>query len=422
MNAREERGLVIAAKCRVEHKGYGWEVPSQSGAGKYLVKLDGDAPRCTCPDHELTGGKCKHIFAVEIVSQREQYADGSSKVVSTVTVTETVKKVHRQNWPVYNAAQTQEKERFLSLLHDICRGVQQPAPPKNGRRTVLRADGIFCAAYKVYSGFSARRFMSDLRDAHAKGYISAPICHNSVLNVLENPEITPILKAMIVESSRPLASVEVDFAGDSTGFMTTRYTRWFDYKYGTERKKQDWVKAHIMCGVKTNVVTAVVIKDKHAGDTTQLPELTQTTAQTFKMREVSADMAYGSCTNFNAIEGVGAVGYIPFKSNATGGVGGLYEKMFHYFSFKRDEFLQHYHKRSNVESTFSMIKRKFGDSLRSKSDTAMTNETLFKILCHNLVVLIHEMFELGIEPAFWVKPDAAHKPSLLPMSAVTNAG
>ena len=74
--------------------------------------------------------------------------------------------------------------------------------------------------------------------------------------------------------------------------------------------------------------------------------------------------------------------------------------MYHYFQYRREEFLAHYHKRSNVETTFSMIKRKFGDSLRSKSETAMVNEALCKILCHNLVVLIHEMFELGIDPVF----------------------
>jgi hypothetical protein len=48
-----------------------------------------------------------------------------------------------------------------------------------------------------------------------------------------------------------------------------------------------------------------------------------------------------------------------------------------------------------------MMKRKFGDGLRSKTDVAMVNETLCKILCHNLVVLIHEMCELGIDPVFW---------------------
>jgi hypothetical protein len=78
--------------------------------------------------------------------------------------------------------------------------------------------------------------------------------------------------------------------------------------------------------------------------------------------------------------------------------------------FRREEFLQHYHKRSNVESTFSMMKRKFGDSLRSKTDVAMVNETLCKILCHNLVVLIHEMHELGIDPVFWPYNGACHGP------------
>ena len=74
--------------------------------------------------------------------------------------------------------------------------------------------------------------------------------------------------------------------------------------------------------------------------------------------------------------------------------------MFHYFQFKRTEFLQHYHKRSNVESTFSMMKRKSRDGLRSKTDVAMVNELLCKVLCHNLVVLIHETQELGIDPIF----------------------
>jgi hypothetical protein len=64
-----------------------------------------------------------------------------------------------------------------------------------------------------------------------------------------------------------------------------------------------------------------------------------------------------------------------------------WSKMFGYFAYRRDEFLAHYHKRSNVESTFSMIKRKFGDFVRSKTDVAMVNEVLCKVLAHNLVVL-----------------------------------
>jgi hypothetical protein len=60
-----------------------------------------------------------------------------------------------------------------------------------------------------------------------------------------------------------------------------------------------------------------------------------------------------------------------------------------------------YHKRSNVESVFSMVKAKFRGHVRSKGDVAMKNEVLAKLLCHNLCCLIMSQFELGIDPVFW---------------------
>lgn len=84
-------------------------------------------------------------------------------------------------------------------------------------------------------------------------------------------------------------------------------------------------------------------------------------------------------------------------------------RMFHLYNLNRDEYLAHYHKRSNVESTNSMIKAKFGDHIRSKTDVAMTNEALCKVLCHNLCCLIQSHYELGINAAFWGKEDARPK-------------
>ena len=65
--------------------------------------------------------------------------------------------------------------------------------------------------------------------------------------------------------------------------------------------------------------------------------------------------------------------------------------------------MQHYHRRSNVEATFSMIKAKFGEKLRSRTKTAQKNEALAKVLCHNLCVIIQSMYELGIDPVFWTE-------------------
>ena len=62
-----------------------------------------------------------------------------------------------------------------------------------------------------------------------------------------------------------------------------------------------------------------------------------------------------------------------------------------------EEWSSHYHNRSNVETTFSMVKGKFGNSVRSNSETGQMNEILLKFLCHNICVLIQEMHELGIQ-------------------------
>jgi hypothetical protein len=48
-----------------------------------------------------------------------------------------------------------------------------------------------------------------------------------------------------------------------------------------------------------------------------------------------------------------------------------------------------------------MIKAKFRDHVRSRTDTAMKNEVLCKILCHNICCLIQSQCELGIDPTFW---------------------
>jgi hypothetical protein len=53
---------------------------------------------------------------------------------------------------------------------------------------------------------------------------------------------------------------------------------------------------------------------------------------------------------------------------------------------------------TDLRTAFSMVKRKFGDSLRSKTDTAMVNEVLAKIVCHNVCCLISAWYELGIAP------------------------
>ena len=54
------------------------------------------------------------------------------------------------------------------------------------------------------------------------------------------------------------------------------------------------------------------------------------------------------------------------------------------FLLHQERFLEHYHRRSNVETTFSMIKAKFGAAGASRLPVAQVNEVLAKCVAHNL--------------------------------------
>jgi transposase len=423
MDLREIKGRHIAAQSRIRREGDRWFVSSQSsnarGSNYYVVKPDLSNPQCYCEDHETNGAKCKHIWAVEHRLHEEIF--GVEEQQPTIDPETISKPTYKQEWSAYNAAQTNEKEQFQSLWYELCSGIGEPSQTK-GRPRLPLDEMIFATTFKVYSTVSQRRFMSDLRDAHAKGHISKVPHFNSISNYLENPVLTPYLKMLIEESSLPLQTLETDFAVDSTGFSVCRFYQWVAAKY-TEPKqmtKRGWLKVHLMCGVKTNIVTAVEITDRFAADTKYFKPLVDTTAQNFAMQEVSADKAYLSADNLKTVVDHHAMPYIPFKSNSvsnwTTGMkprqaavrknntrkkSDLWRRMFHYFSFNQRWFLQQYHKHSNVESTFSMIKAKFGDSLRSKTETAQINEALCKILAHNICCLIQSMYELNIKPEFW---------------------
>jgi transposase len=404
----KQRGLTIANSNTVKKNKLGWQVPSQSGNGTYIVNMDSGEPFCTCQHFETTHKKCQHIYAVEFIVQREQRPDGTEVVTKTMRVT------YAQDWPVYNEAQTHEREHFVTLLRDLCDGIPQPEY-KFGRPRLPLADVVFGLAFKSYTMMSGRRFTSALKEAQEAGLIAKAGHYNTSFNYLESPELTLLLKTLIEQSASPLRAIETDFAVDSSGFSTTTYSRWFDHKWGKERTRQTWVKTHLICGVKTHIVTSVEATPYESSDNRQFIPLVNKTAEIFNINEVSADKAYTDRRNLWTVQAQGGTAFIPFKVNSTG-IGdkhhkfdGLWNRMWHFYNFNRDVFLEHYHKRSNVETAFSMIKAKFGSSVRAKTPTAQVNEVLCKVLCHNICVLIQSIYELRLEPTFWTDEEMPPK-------------
>ena len=172
-------------------------------------------------------------------------------------------------------------------------------------------------------------------------------------------------------------------------------------KYRRKSPSREWFKCHLICGVKTKVITGVDISGWTVHDSYSFDPLVKRTAKNCEIEEVAGDKAYLGRRNMETVEALGATPYIKFKSNTVEPKDdSIWAKMYHLFMYNREAFMFHYHKRSQVESAFSMMKGKFGDAVRSKSDVGQVNEVLAKCLCHNICVLIRAARELGVETSF----------------------
>lgn len=400
LDARQQRGAALVKEKgrHIRHvAGAKYLVPSATGTAGYVV--DAAAGACTCPDHEDRGVRCKHLWAVSYYRHEVELPDGSRIVSEVARVT------YRQDWAAYNRAQTGEEERVRILLRDLCNGVEEAPRTGRGRPPLPLSDVVYASTLKVYGTMSGRRSMSELRACEERGLVEKAPSYNSIFRYLEREDLAPLLSRLVAASAQPLAAVEDKFAADGTGFSTTTYVRWFDHRYGKEKSYQRFVKLHAMVGTHTNVIAAARVTESNVNDSPMFVPLVQDTAAAgFHMAEVSADKAYLSHDNLAAVEAFGALPFVPFKSNSTGKGSPAMERLWHHFSANREDFLAHYHRRSNVESTFSAMKRKFGPAVRSKLPAAQFNEVLLKCLCHNLTCLVHAIHELGVEPKFWGQP------------------
>ena len=447
---RRMRGLAIAAVCPIERIRIGYRVPSQSGKGSYVVVQHGGLWMCSCPDYEKRAIDCKHAYAVKYAIQRGDISsntpatDGASDLADEsavlvpdgpelVTPSAPVRKIsdqsvrqsngprrgqvtpassersrptYGQNWPAYNLAQRNEKAHFRYLLRDLAALSENPKTG-TGRPSPSLPDKIFSLVYKTYTGLSWRRFDTDLREAREGGFIKTAAGTSSLARYMDDQELTPILHDLVLCSALPLRPFETSFSADATGFSTSQFDRWFTEKWGNENGKdagsRDWVKLHLICGNSTHIITCAEVSDWRDHDSRYFEPLVSETAEFFDVQSVAADKAYLSRKSLAFVDGLGATMFSPFKSNTVAprlNDNSAWAKMYYQCMSDYDGWASHYHQRSNVETAFSMIKAKFGDAVSSKNVVAQANEICCKVVAHNLVCLVHAMYERGIEPEF----------------------
>ena len=414
---RVARGERIAKSTSIVADDDGWTIPSDSRPGVYYrIWTDENGFHCSCPDTFRT---CKHILALRFqldgnpraravptlpsapVSSTVEHPIRASKSNGSMPIPATPPE-QLTYWESYNRAQTNEGWLFPRLLHALCGLVPEPVSEGRGRPQASIRDLVFGEVMREYIGFSSRRFQTAIEEAATKGYISKRYGYNTGTNFLNSSVATDLFRALITESARPLRDIERTFAIDSSGFGTTTYGRWYDERYGAERTRATYVKSHIIVGVKSHIITAAAASVEPVGDITMLePLLQETRLAEFLVDTLLADGAYRSEAMSELLHSLGIDDWIPFHTNAVfHHDGSLWDRQLAFFLYHQDLFAEHIHQRSQVESTYSMTKEKYGQRVRGKTPTSQANGALCKLLCNNLYVLVHSIYKLGLEPEF----------------------
>jgi len=317
-----------------------------------------------------------------------------------------------QKWPEYNEAQTKEKLVFYRLIKELLDII--PNEKHNfGRPRKPIKEMLFCCIIKIYTNVSSRRLISELELAKRAGYIHDVPHFNTILKYFEDDSVRIILEYLIPVSALPLKHVEDKFAIDSTGFGAYRFDRYFEAKYGEKTNLSRWRKCHAVCGIYTQVITSAKLTGGNVADIKLFEPLVNDTNKLFNIEQILADKAYLSRRNLDLVKKLGAMPYIPFKKNCTGNARGskMWAMLYKMFTEQYLTFATEYHQRSNIETAWSMIKRKFGDFCRCRTPKSQDAEILCKVLCHNVVILVFEIFNrrLDIDFSRCQKYATAHK-------------
>lgn len=376
----------------------------------YKVRFENGNWTCNCPAWQDREGICKHIenAANKLNPFRPPTTDVDVGIVNRPT--------YGQDWPAYDAARQAMPLMFDHLLWDLLEAVPECLRPvgRGGRKPLPLRRQLLMAVKKVYLTTDSRTARGRmLLEGDGKGTLGTVPNYAVPSRLFNREETAEVLLDLIERSALPLRDLEDGgtVAIDSSGFTPTCSSAYCTEKHDPTRR-HTFVKAHVLIGCKTGIITAVKITDEHGADCPQfIPLLRAAVSHGFRPAKITGDKAYLSRANLEESERLGIDPFIPMKSNSTRGSKGcrVWIKKFHEFHARREEFDTSYHQRSNVEAVFSSIKRRLGERLLSTNGLSRLNELLAKILVHNICVVIHEIYEHGIDPGVAGAPASVRK-------------
>jgi hypothetical protein len=165
--------------------------------------------------------------------------------------------------------------------------------------------------------------------------------------------------------------VAVDASGFQTNHMSYHYANVWNYQ--DKRKYRRYLKLTIAIDTNTQYVMAQKIRLSPRHDTIDFPFV----LKDLKCDYVVADRGYDSKKNRRfVLRQMKSYPQIPYRKIS----GRNYESIGVPIKFHKEI----YHQRSKVETVFSVIKRKYGNFILSKSFESQKKELIFRLIAYNV--------------------------------------
>jgi len=308
----------------------------------------------------------------------------------------------KKRWPrnesIYNKVQESEFLNFFEfvryLTNYVCKGKKM--------KSIIQCLLI----WRKFPNLSVRRARGLLLLLKKFGVISIHVpCFKTLSNYNENNALQTILGNLLEESSKPLSTIENDFATDMTGIRTTLFSSWFSIRAKKEIKRRDHVRAHLTAGVKSMTVPAVDVLMNEGKDNIIMRNHIDRVAADFKINDWLGDTKYWCKENCKKVAEKNGTPYFKCKTGKTAWNG----KQEGYPSWKEmneesnehpRRYKRHYRFRVKAECAIHSKKSIHGDKVYSRLPSARINEETLRWINHNVNVLNRAHIEWNIDPKF----------------------
>ena len=198
-------------------------------------------------------------------------------------------------------------------------------------------------------------------------------------------------------------------AVDATGFELEKKSYYYRTAWNSNRRRKAkrYMKLSLSVDTDKCLILGHKIRKKFRNDTFDFIN----TVKDLEVKKVFADKGYDSKKNRKfVINKLKAIPIIPVRRHTN---------FYGYLKKSKKINGSDYHQRSKAETVFSMIKRKYGSVLLSKSDSTQKVELITKLIAHNIdrIILFSMCYFLGFHQSLFSDNKPIIKIDIMPIIA-----